>query len=93
MDATEPHPIRIQPIRIGFGFISPQCRQAFNVYAEFVESGREGDGAGAGSDYCRCCESLPVCKIVLLIHVVAVAWVIDNRIGGLRGINFCGLPV
>ena len=45
-------------------------------------------GAGAVSDYCRCCGSLPDCKIVLHAHGVALAWVIDNRIGGLRGINF-----
>ena len=31
MDATKPHPIRIQPIRIGSGFILPQCRQALSV--------------------------------------------------------------
>ena len=64
-----------------------------NVYAEFMESSRGGDGAGAVSDYCRCCESLPDCKIVFHIHVVTPAWVIDNRISGLRGINFYRLPV
>ena len=59
-----------------------------------MESVREGE-AGAVSDYYRCCESLPDCKIVFRIHVVALAWIIDNRISGLRGIRFNGrgLPV
>ena len=62
---------------------------------EFVESGHEEDGAEIVSDYCICCESLPDSKIVFHthVHVVALAWVIDNRLSGLRGINFYGLPL
>ena len=61
-----------------------------NVYVEFEE-----EGAEIVLDYCICCECLSDSKIVFYIHVhvVALALVINNRLSGLRGINFYGLPL